>query len=116
MIERLHFKELAQLLKYKDQRSIVKWCSNNNVKVFKDNGSNKRFVLKVEFEAKYMKQSVQYIQQKYGKSKLPEFLQSTMNFFSEYQQAKGHQKPEYKPKGQNEVEFLSILQNLNPTL
>lgn len=116
MLERIYIKDLTIKLNCKDIRSVKNWCNKNDVAILCDIGSNKRYVIKEEFEAKYMKQSVQYIQQKYGKSKLPEFLQSTMNFFSEYQQAKSHQKSEYKPKGQNEMEFLSILQNLNPTL
>ncbi len=116
MFERIYIKELTTKLNCKDIRSVKRWCDKNGVAMLCDAGSNKKYVIKEEFEEKYMSQSVQYIQRKYGNSKLPEFLQSTLNVFSEYQQVRREKTKEYKPQGEYEKEFLSILQNLTPTL
>jgi hypothetical protein len=49
-VERLYLKYALPELNYSDNRSFKKWCSNNGVEIFCDFGSNKRYVLKEDFE------------------------------------------------------------------
>ena len=112
MISRIYIKELCEKLNCKDMRSIKRWCIKNGVSIMSDFGSKKKYVLTAEFEAKYDSQPKEYIENKFGKDKLPVFLQSAMNFFSEYKQTKNKLEKEYKPKGKNEKDFLDLLNNL----
>lgn len=114
MIERIYIKDLLERLNCKDVRSIKRWCVKNGVAILSDIGSNKKYVIKAEFEAKYMSQSIKYITEKYGKDKLSQFLNSSMKFFAEYNQVKKEKK--YKPQGEYEMNFLSVLTNIKPTL
>lgn len=114
MIERIYIKELTVLLNCRDIRSVKRWLDKNQVAMLSDFGCTRKYIIKAEFEAKYMSQSIKYIQIKYGKDKLPEFLNSSMKFFSEYQQVKDEKMKNYKPKEkhQHESRFLTILQSM----
>jgi hypothetical protein len=102
MIERLYISEIQQKLKYKDRRSVRRWCKNQNVRVLQDIGSNKQFVLKDEFEnAKYRNYS-----QPYG------ILNSARLILND----NCKMETEYKPQYKIEKHVLSIFQNLTPTL
>lgn len=48
-MERLYIEEAAELLGYYDRRSVKKWCHNNGVSMFCDNGSNRLYVILEEF-------------------------------------------------------------------
>lgn len=50
MIDTIKISEVAAMLDYKDSRSVKKWCANNSVAIISYSGSNKRFVIKDEFE------------------------------------------------------------------
>ena len=114
MIERIYIKELTVLLSCRDIRSVKRWLGKNQVAMLSDFGCTRKYVIKAEFETKFMSQSIKYIQTKYGKDKLSELLNSSMKFFSEYQQAKYEKMKNYKPKEkyQHENRFLTILQSM----
>jgi len=52
-MERMYLVELKSLLRYRDLRSVQRWCFNNSVRVLSDPGAKWRFVLKDEFEKAY---------------------------------------------------------------
>ena len=110
MTFRIYIKELTKELGFKDQRAAMKWCERQHIGILSDFGSKKRrYVIRAEFIAKYMNDSVKYISRKYGKDKLPEFLNSEVSFFVEQTPKK---MEEYKPQGEKEKSFLSILQKI----
>lgn len=51
MSNRLYLRELQIILKYKDRRSVKKWCFHNKVGIYSDKGTNRYFVSRSEFEA-----------------------------------------------------------------
>ena len=46
----ISLKIVAERLNYKKFRSAVRWCKNNQLLIFKFNGSNRRYVLAEQFE------------------------------------------------------------------
>mgnify|MGYP003508313689 FL=1 len=112
LYERLSIKEAKSLLKYKDSRSVKVWCKNNGVAVLCDQGSNRQYILKREFEAIQMKQAIRHVKGKYGQNKIPEIFNSAMSLFSEYQHVKVTKSKGYKPEGEYEKSYLSMLQNI----
>jgi len=86
--KRIYLQDAAGDLRFKDIRSVKRWCGNNGVKIFSDNGSNKRYVIKEEFEEAKSRKLMNYLKQK------------ELEF-------KKHNK--YTPMGDHEKNFLSIL-------
>ena len=64
--EILFTKELKTILGYKDNRSLSRWCSVNKVNIFNYPNSNKRFILKAEFETVQLNLVLPYLNEKYG--------------------------------------------------
>jgi undecaprenyl pyrophosphate synthase len=115
MITTIYIRDVATELGYKDRRSIYRWCFNHGIKIMSDIGSNRKYIIKEEFEAIKMKQSVEYIKEKYGVDKLSEDFNSLiMTFFFKNNNAENTVK--YRPVGEHERNFLKNLQNLNSTL
>lgn len=90
IMERIYLEELKPLLRYRDLRSVRKWCFNNHVKVLYDAGSKWRFVLKEE-------------------------LDKALTIFREEPKTKTFRKKKenhrsYSPQGETEKAFLSTLQ------
>jgi len=92
MYDRLYIKEVQFKLQYKDKRSVRRWCRNNGVRILTDNGSNRHFVLKDEFENRL--DSIYYLHPT-----------SAENY-----------KEKYIPQGDKESDFLSILLNTKTKL
>lgn len=105
MSERIYIPEIQSKLPYKDRRSVIRWCAKNGVRLFKDIGSKPLFALKNDFEYAYAPNRIS-----------PEILNSTIDFFSNYHQAQRIKAPEYKPQGEIEKQFLSILQSFKTAL
>lgn len=100
--ERIYIKDIQKKLQYRDRRSVRRWCRNNNVRILSDTGSNRRFVLRNEFE-KSMNKNYHT-----GRG----ILHSPMNFFLHDYTVKSETERRYCPKGEYEKEFLSIFTNL----
>ena len=115
MNERIYKKEACRMLGNIGNRTFKKWCEQNGVKIFRENGSNMEYVLKVEFELAYNYNVMPYIEQKYRCS-LEEF-NSRMNFEVELQTTidernkKRNIKSKYQPKHEHELKWLSSLTN-----
>ncbi len=103
--ERILLTEILIKLSYKDRRSVVRWCSKKGVSLFKDKGTNRWFALKNEFEKAFAPNGNSF-----------DVLNSTMSFFSNYHQAQSSKHQEYKPQGEIEKQFLSILQTVKTAL
>ena len=102
MTERIYIQEIQNELQYKDRRSVIRWCKNNNVQIFSYTGSYKKFVLKDEFEKALFKH--------YHKHSVN--INSAMNIYSKNR----NQTVKYIPQGEYEKEFLSIFTNIIATL
>ena len=113
MIEFIFIKEVARELGSKDYRTVKRWCEKNGVGILSDFG-RKKYLIKAEFEAAKIKQAVNYIKEKYGSDKLPEYFNSLINFFSKNNNVEKENK--YKLLGEHEKSFLNCLQNINSTL
>jgi hypothetical protein len=111
--EKKYLSEVKQELRYKDTRSVIRWCENNKVGIFSDYGSNKKYVLNVEFERAAFKKAIKYLMEKYGTDKLPEVFQVIMNFSTQYNNAMKVKQnvQKYQPQGQHEKNFLTSLLN-----
>jgi len=102
MIERLYIQDIQIELHYKDRRSVRRWCRNNNVQILSDIGSNKQYVLRDEYEKAKSKNYCKGVG----------VINSTINFLSKKYNIMTQKVNIYKPKGENEKLFLSILQNI----
>lgn len=105
MSERIYIPEIKAKLSYKDTRSVIRWCSNNKVKLFLDIGSKRLFALRDDFDSSYAPNRIS-----------PEVLNPTMRFFAQYEHLKTEKAKEYIPKGEHEKAYLSMLQNIIRTL
>lgn len=97
MAERIYISYIQSELRYKDRRSVRRWCRNNIVRIFSDIGSNKQYVLKDEFE-------------------MAKNRNSLINIFSQNRNNNTEKKRVYKPQGEYEKAFLSIFTNIIQTL
>lgn len=95
-----------------DIRTVKRWCHKNGVGILSDEGSNRQYVLKVEFDAGQMRAPIKYLTEKYGANKLPEILKSSISFFAQVQTTKAIKSQRHATKGENEKSFLSILQTI----
>jgi hypothetical protein len=90
-MERLYLKELRDILKYRDLRSVHRWCFNNHVRVLFDAGCKWRYVLREDFE-----KALNRMKEETGK-------QITRRRKSNH--------GNYTPQGNYEKGFLSVLTN-----
>lgn len=107
MESRIYMKELKEMLNSKDHhsiRTIKRWCKNNNVGLYSDNGSNKLYVFREVFEQVYLRQKKEY-----SKSEL---TYSKMNLFPQKEKFKVEKSKSYIPQGEHEKAYLSMLQNI----
>lgn len=104
-MERIYITEILIKLSFRDRRSGVRWCSKNGVNLFKDKGTNRWFALKNEFEKAFAPNRNSF-----------DVLNSTMSFFSNYHQTQSAKHLEYRPLGEIEKQFLSILQSVKTAL
>lgn len=65
LINRTYLNKLSSLINRKDKRSVRKWCSKNNLQIFKD--SSGEFVNEAEFELAYNMPIIKKLKIKYGK-------------------------------------------------
>lgn len=106
MNERVYISEIQHDLQYKDRRSVRRWCSNNNVNIISDQGSNKQFVLREEYE---LAKSKNYHRVQDPSKSLPANS-------AQLQKKTEIKKTEYSPRFKNEIRMVSILTNIMPTL
>lgn len=100
--ERIYINEIKKILNFKDNRTINKWCLNNNVRILSDTGSNRRFVFRDEFEESINKNHHT------GRG----FLHSPRNIFLHEHAVKPETEIKYCPKGENEKRLLSIFTSI----
>lgn len=65
--------ELAKELHYVDLRSVKKWCLNNNLTIYSDLGSNKKYVFRIEFEYKRIASLIRHLKEKHPEDWLQVF-------------------------------------------
>lgn len=114
MIERIYMKEMSIALGGSKTRTIKKWCSKNNVKLFKE--GKQLFAIKIEFEAVHAKTALSYLTEKFGKDKLPEVVQAYMNVHSELLSNAERKNTNYVLSGDHSAAFLKRLTALKSRL
>jgi len=115
-MEILFLKEIAHILYFKDYRSVIKWCSNNGVKVFTDSNFKRKYVLKLQFESARLKNIICHLKATYKENWTHVFNAIQTNDLAKYIKFEGNTlvsktNSNYKPSGNHEQNFLSILQN-----
>lgn len=106
MQKRIYFKEIKKLLQCSDDRTIWKWCKDNDVPVFKDNGSIKPFVFELDFIKAYNRPILQS----------PSKVNAVMNFTTQYLTALEETKGKYKSNHETESDFIKMLRNIKPDI
>lgn len=106
MNKRIYLKELKQLLPYTDDRTIWKWCKDNGVPVYKDNGSTKPFVFEIDF-VKVYNQPILISSPK---------INAVMNLTGQYHTALVETKGKHKSSHETESDFLKMLRNIKPDI
>jgi hypothetical protein len=110
MLERMYIKEIQEKLPFKDRRTLKKWCENNGVGIFTDVGSNRLYILKMEFErAINSKEIMEYLKGKYGEERALEIINNSSNKDAIIGDLKNQSG--YIPLGEHEKKFLNCLQN-----
>lgn len=116
MLSRIYISEIKKELQMKDNRTVNNWCENMGIKIFSDNGTTKKYILKFEYEKVKILQVIDYLIEKYGIENLPEELTSYLKVFTKNHITNKKTQPEYEPQFENEKRLLSIFTNLAPTL
>jgi hypothetical protein len=108
--------EAASVLNYKDIRSVEKWCERNDVKIFSEDESNKRYIMRMQFEYMRLKKFIQHLKEKYRSEWFDAFkIYISMDITSvvemEEREIKvfSSQKNNYSVSGDNERRFLQVL-------
>ncbi len=101
MSERIYISEIKIRLSYKDTRSVIRWCINNRIGLYKDIGSKKLFAFRIDFESVYSPNRIS-----------SEMLNASMNFYPQVANLKIEKSRTYIPQGEHEKSYLSMLQNI----
>lgn len=101
MSERIYIPEIKIRLSYKDIRSVLRWCINNQVRLYKDIGSKKLFAFRTDFETVYAPNRIS-----------PEILNASLSFYPHIAKPKTEKSKSDIPQGEHEKAYLSMLQNI----
>ena|ERR1022692_1731609 len=119
----LTLKEAAELLHYKDTRSVEKWCWKRGVEIFLEEGSRKKYLISMQFEFARLKKFIEYLKVKFKEKWLDAFqIYMSMNITKVVEIEEGiiSETPvntiSYKPQGKQEKNFLVKLQKITPEL
>jgi hypothetical protein len=111
MLERMYIKDIQEKLPFKDRRTLKKWCRNMGICIFSDPGSNRLYILKMEFEmAINNKEKLEYLKGKYGEEKALEIIKNCSN--STVSTVDSKYQSNYIPFGEHEKNFLKSLQSI----
>jgi hypothetical protein len=61
----LYIKEAMTLLKYRHYTSFSRWCRRNEVKIFREHGGKRNYVIYVIFHQARLKYAIEYLKSKY---------------------------------------------------
>lgn len=115
MNETITLKEAGKALGYKDTRSAIKWCEANQVMVFSEVGTKRKYIIRTQFQYARMKQFINYLKVRYKGQWLDAFQSySSMNItrvveLEEMGKVTFSITDKYKPKGNKEKSFLKVL-------
>ncbi len=105
--------EAAKLLSRKDARSVQRWCDKNNVKIFSEDGTNHKYLLRFEFDHARLKKIIEYLKEKYKENWLQAFaVYKSMNIpdVAEMEEVgKRFISPQKEKLSENEKQILSRL-------
>ena len=87
VIVKIFLLQIKDELLYTDMRSVIRWCMNNGVAIFCDDGSNRKYVIQSEYEMAKNRKVLNYLNNK-----------NEVHFINTY-----------FPMGKNEKSFLSTL-------
>ena len=105
-------------------RSVKKWCLKNGVEIFHEEGSNKKYLITMQFESARLKKFIDYLKEKFKEKWLDAFqVYMSMNITNviELEESKivhfvKDIKQAYKPTFHHEKRFLTTLLKITPEL
>ncbi len=110
---RLTIREVADTLKYKSTKSAHRWCGNNQVKVFSDLGTRRKYVLKTDFDLARLHVTISHVKRTYGESHwrtaLKAYLNDNMLDLIVIKQGTKSESESQAKKGKHEKKFLTEL-------
>ena len=116
-------KEAAILLNYKDVRSVLRWCEKKGVEVFSEEGSHKKYIIRLQFEYARLNKFIESLKLKFKDNWIDVFKKYTSMNVTDVIEIEEMEKVipaknvlSYKPKGKHEMNFLSKLQKITPEL
>lgn len=109
------FMELNQVkhaLKYRDFRSVIQWCQENNV--FINHQGNRKLVNRVEFLLSFHKPFLNHLKRIHTdwKERFIAFLNGDLKTLIQTEKELKQRESNYKPKQRAEVSFLNNIKNL----
>lgn len=108
MQNRIYVREAIRALRYKKRASFNRWCRLNEVQIYSDHGSNKHYVIEVEFSEALSRNPIRHIPElfkiKHDSEKFNSFMRVTSEIRSYKDQRNG-----YVPSSDNERRVLSML-------
>ncbi len=116
MVETISLKEAGTILKYKDSRSVKRWCASNDVPIY-DSGQ-KKYIVTMQFEIARLKSFIQSLKEQFGENWLDAFQKhANMNILQVVQLEEGVngilKRDHYKPNGKEETKFLNKIGQLS---
>ncbi len=109
--------EVASALHYKDLRSVRKWCARNGVEVY-DDGCNRKYLVKLQFEQARLKKFIRRLKQQHGRQWQDVFEAYAGNDLLRLSELDSVETSERiqndwrRPMGEHERRFLSALTEL----
>lgn len=104
--------EVKNILNYKDMRSVIQWCSKNNVYV--NHQGNRQLVNKLEFLLSFHKPFISHLQSihKNWKEIFIHYLKGDIASLLPSDVEVKEVKSSYKPRGKSESSFLNKIKKL----
>ena len=74
----IYLKEVTKILKFKDNRRTIKWCMNNRIIIFIEEGNKRKYVMWFQFQQARLKKIIECIKVSYG-DRWTEVFQAHLN-------------------------------------
>lgn len=119
MNETITLKEAGESLGYKDTRSIEKWCQSNNVMIFFEPGTKRKYLMQLQFRHARLKQFIEYLKEKYKEKWLDAFQRYESMDITKVIELEEMGKMtfsitnNYKPAGNQERRFFNLLSKVD---
>ena len=112
----IYLNEAAEFIPCKDARTVEKWCDEKKLKIFIEEISERKYLIRLQFYYVRLKKFIGYLKFNYKEHWLEAFeIYMSNDFMRLVAFEEGTKLPvltnknKYKPEGKEEMEFLSHL-------